>query len=111
MERGQGHALPDGVYDVVVDEDGIGEALSAVDDPVADGADLLDVLHDAVFPIGQCVHHVADGNPVVGDAGPDRDLADAEGVVPKAGTVRADAFHAPPGDELFRLHVEKLVFQ
>ena len=111
VERGQGVALLNGGHDLVGDEDGPGELLSAVDHPVAHRVDLLHGADHAVSGVHQGVQHGLDGL-VVGGHG-HVGLLDsllALGLVGEL-AVDADALTQALGQHLLRLRVEQLILQ
>ena len=98
---------------VLVDQDGLGEALAAVDDAMADGTDLVHGGDDAVFRVGQRAQHLADR---LGVGGHRQLLRVADGsagqlrLIGKA-AVKADALAQPLRQKHTRLRVEQLVLQ
>ena len=98
---------------VLVNQDGLGEALAAVDDAVADGADLVHGGDDAVLRVNQRAQHLADR---LGVGGHRQLLRVADGsagqlrLIGKA-AVKADALAQPLRQKHTRLRVEQLVLQ
>jgi hypothetical protein len=79
VERGQLDVVLERLDDLVVDEDGAREALAAVDDAVADGADLLDARQRRGVALGEEGDGQRQAGRMVGDGlgtpdGPGRPL-------------------------------------
>ena len=111
MQRGEGDALSDGGHDIVVNADGSGEFLAAVDDTVADSADLRHVLDHAVLCGGQLIQNCSDGLGMCGHG--DVLIKNGLAVLGFMGevTVDADALAQAFSQQLLAVHVEQLILQ
>ena len=112
VQRGERRALLERGHDGVVDLDGTGKLLTAVDDTVADGVDLLHGGDHTVLGAGQLVDDRSDGLGVGGHRQvfvKDRLAADERGVLEVA--VDADALAQTLGQNVFGLHVDQLILQ
>jgi len=112
VQRGERRALLEGSHDGVVDLDGAGELLAAVDDAVADGVDLLHGGDHTILGAGQLVDDRGDGFGVRGHRQvlvKDGFAADERGVLQMA--VEADALAQALGQDVLGLHVDQLILQ
>ena len=99
VQRRQIEAGADRPLDFRCDQDGGGEFLTAMDDPVADGIDLAHALEDAVFVRGQDGQDSLDRNLVVGHVDRQGDGFAAVAVVLDQRVVQADAFSEALGQD------------
>ena len=112
VQRRKRRALFERGHDGVVDLDGAGELLTAVDDTVADGVDLLHGGDHTVLGAGQLVDDRSNGLGVGGHRQvfvKDRLAADERGVLQV--TVDTDALAQALGQKVLGLHVDQLIFQ
>ena len=112
MQRREGDALFNGAHDLVVDQHGGGELLTAVDHAVTDGVDLLHGADYAVFLARQLVDHSSDRLGVGGHGNifiENRLVAHQRAVLEMA--VDADALAKALGHDSFALHVDQLILQ
>jgi hypothetical protein len=111
VEGGQGDDLLDALDDRLIHQDGGGEALPPVDNPVSRRAQLVQVLHRPHPRIQQPVQDQPDRDPVVGDLrlGRDRIHPGADVLDPRAGN--ADPLDQPLRQDRLVGHVEELVLQ
>ena len=112
VERGEGDAVLNGLHDVLVDENGGGEGLAAVDDAVADGIDLGHGLDDAVFLARELVDDGRDRFRMGREVDvliEDRLVAD-EGLMLQM-AADADALAKTFREDLLAVHIKELVFE
>ena len=112
VQWGERRALLEGSHDGVVDLDGAGELLAAVDDAVAYGVDLLHGGDHTVLGAGQLVDDRGDGFGVRGHRQvlvKDGFAVDERGVLQMA--VEADALAQALGQDVLGLHVDQLILQ
>ena len=113
VKRSQVGNFLDRLYDFIRDDYGRCELLAAVDDSVADCADLAQGFENAGLVIGQRVKHQADCLVVIGHG----DLIDfLAGVISlilvcDAGTVHADSLAKALGKKFLRLSIDDLELQ
>ena len=111
VERSQGDALLHGRDDVVVDDDGAGELLTAMDHAVTHGRDLGHILDDAHLGVGQDVEDHLYGHFVVGHVLLDLHLVAAGGLVGEHAAVDADALAEALGDDGLGVDVDELILE
>ena len=112
VQRRKRRALLERGHDGVVDLDGAGELLTAMDDTVADGVDLLHGGDHTVLGAGQLVDDRGNGLGVGGHRQvfvKDGLAADERGVLQV--TVDTDALAKALGQKVLGLHVDQLIFQ
>ena len=112
MQRRKRRAFLERGHDGVIDLDGAGELLTAMDDTVADGVDLLHGGDHTVLGAGQLVDDRGDGLGVGGHRQvfvKDGLAADERGVLQV--TVDTDALAQALGQKVLGLHVDQLIFQ
>ena len=95
---------------LLVDEHRLGQPFAAVDDAVADGADLVHIGQAAVLLVQQAVDERLRRLRVGGHGNLGGEVGLAGGVV-RDFAVDADALTKPLGDDLPRVHIEKLILQ
>ena len=112
VQRRQVRNIFDRLDDFVIDHDRRSEGFAAVDDAVADRADLVEGLDHAGLVIHQGVDDQADGYVMIRNSGIGRLLARAVfDIFISDGTVDADSLAEALGQEFFRDRVDYLEFQ
>ena len=106
VQRGKRRAFLERGHDGVVDLDGTGKLLTAVDDTVANGVDLLHGGDHTVLGAGQFVD---DRSNRLGVGGHRQVFVKERGVLEVA--VDADALAQTFGQDVFGLHVDQLILQ
>ena len=107
-----GDALGDGVEDLVVDEDALGELLTAVENTVTDGADFLQARDDAVFLACQLLDDGVDRFRVGRELYQFLELRfPVHGRMFELAAFDADALAHALCNDSFRVHIKKLIFQ
>ena len=108
----EGDARLNGGHNAVVDLHGFCELLTAVDDAVADGVDLLHGADNTVFGAGELLNDRGDGLGMGGHG----DVLIEDGLAADQGGVLEVAVDADPlaqalGHDLFGLHVDELILE
>lgn len=111
MEGGQRNNLFNALHDIDVDLDRRGEPISAVNDPVPGSGEFIETPDDAMSLMEKVFKDKLDGLFVVGDRHVGDDRIHASLLMLDSGTVDADPFHQPLGEDRFVGHVEELVLE
>ena len=109
MERSKVEALADNSLHILVDDAGVAVNGSAVENPVADGRDLLRILDDAMVLVLESVHNHLDGNGVVRHGAFNHILVLVSRLMGQLGTVDADSLAQALCDDTLVVHVDELI--
>ena len=110
VQGGQGAQLPEGVDDFIGDQAAGLELLAAMDNAVADGVDLADIVDALALAGGHLLHDLSKSLGVGGEDRRGGGLV-AVGLVGDHAALHADALAQALAQHLLAIHIDQLIFQ